>query len=67
MKTLFKSLIVLHVEYCSELWMPIEPTQIQTIEKLQKYFLQNNPEIRYLDNWEHLKHMKMLQSRLERL
>ena len=44
MKTLFKSLIVLHVEYCSELWMPIEPTQIQTIENLQKYLLQNTPE-----------------------
>ena len=42
MKTLFKSLIVPQVDYCSQLWMPIKPTQIQTIEKLQKDFFKED-------------------------
>ena len=68
MKTLFKSLIVPHVDYCSQLWMPIKSTQIQIIEKLQKDFFKKIPEMRDLDYWEQLKHMKMLslQRRLER-
>ena len=67
MKTLFKSLIVPHVDYCSQLWMP-KSTQIQIIEKLQKDFFKKIPEMRDLDYWEQLKHMKMLslQRRLER-
>ena len=39
MKTLFKSIIVPHVDYCSQLWMPTKFTQIGVIEKLQKDFL----------------------------
>ena len=48
--------------------MPIKSTQIQIIEKLQKDFFKKIPEMRDLDYWEQLKHMKMLslQRRLER-
>ena len=49
MKTLFKSLIVPHVDYCSQLWMPIKSTSIQTIEKLQKDFFNKIPVIRELN------------------
>ena len=68
MKTLFKSLIAPHVDYCSQLWMPIKPTQVQTIEKLQKDFFRKIPAIRDLNYWEQLQNMKMLslQRRLER-
>ena len=30
MKTLYKSIIVLHVDYCSQLWMPTKNTQIHS-------------------------------------
>ena len=39
MKTLYKSMIVSHVDYCSQLWMPTKFTEIGSIEKLQKDFL----------------------------
>ena len=38
MKTLYKSLVVLHVYYWSQLWMPTKATNIQAIEKIQKDF-----------------------------
>ena len=38
MKTLYKSLVVPHVDYCSQLWMPTKAINIQAIEKLQKDF-----------------------------
>ena len=38
MKTLFKSSIAPHVDYCSQLWMPSKTTQTETIDKLQKDF-----------------------------
>ena len=68
MKTLYKSLIVPHVDYCSQLWMPIKSTSIQTIEKLQKDFFNRIPAIKELNYWDQLKSMKMisLQRRLER-
>jgi hypothetical protein len=68
MKTLFKSLIVPLVDYCSQLWMPIKPRQIQTIEKLQKNFFNKIPAIRGLNYSEQLQKIKMLslQRRQER-
>ena len=39
MKTLFKTLVVPHIDYCSQLWMPIKPVEILKVEKLQKDFL----------------------------
>ena len=68
MKSIFKTLIVPHVDYCSQLWMPIKTTQIYTIDKLQKDFLNRIPSIRELNYWNQLKELKMLslQRRLER-
>ena len=68
MKTMFKTLIVPHVDYCSQLWMPTTPKGIETIEKLQKHFFNRIPPIRQLNYWDQLKEMKMLslQRRQER-
>ena len=68
MKTILKTLIVPHVDYCSQLWMPTTPKGIETIEKLQKHFFNIIPAIRQLNYWDQLKEMKMLslQRRMER-
>ena len=68
MKSLFKTLIVPHIEYCSQLWMPTDAKGIQNIEKLQKDLLNRIPAIRDIDYWDQLKKLKMLslQRRLER-
>ena len=68
MKTLFKTLVVPHIDYCSQLWMPIKPVEILKIEKLQKDFLNRIPALRGNNYWEKLKILKMisLQRRQER-
>ena len=68
MKTVYKSLIVPHVDYCSQLWMPTKSTGILNVEKLQKDFFNRVPSLRHLDYWDQLKELKMLslQRRLER-
>ena len=68
MNTLFKTLVVPHIDYCSQLWMPIKPVEILKVEKLQKDFLSRIPALRGNNYWEKLKIMKMisLQRRQER-
>ena len=68
MKTLYKTLIVPHIDYCSQLWMPVQSTQVQAIEKLQKDFFKRVPALRDLDYWQQLAQLKILslQRRLER-
>ena len=68
MKTMFKTLIVPHIDYCSQLWMPIQATQVKAVEKLQKDFINRIPALRELDYWQQLDTLQMLslQRRLER-
>ena len=68
MKTLYKTLIVPHVDYCSQLWMPIQATQILNREKLQEDFLNRIPALREINYLQQQKQLKMisLQRRLER-
>ena len=68
MKTLFKTLIVPHIDYCSQLWMPVKPTEILKVEKLQKDFLNRIPALRGNNYWQKLQILKMisLQRRQER-
>ena len=68
MKTLFKTLVVPHIDYCSQLWMPVKPVEILKIERLQKDFLNRIPALRGNNYWQKLKILKMisLQRRQER-
>jgi hypothetical protein len=49
MKTMFKTLIVPHVDYCSQLWIQTKPGPILAVEKLQKDFLNGIQSLRGLD------------------
>ena len=68
MKTMWKTIVLPHIDYCSQLWCPIKPGNILKIEKLQRDFFNRIPALRDLNYWEQLKQMKMLsiQRRLER-
>jgi hypothetical protein len=68
MKTMWKTLILPHIDYCSQLWCPTKPGNIAKIEKLQRDFFNRIPAMRSLDYWDQLSQMKMLsiQRRLER-
>ena len=58
MKSIYKTLIVPHVDHCLQLWMPIKSTQILTIEELQHTFINIIPSLKQLDYWQNLKNMK---------
>ena len=68
MLTLWKSLILCHLEYCSQLWSPSTVGSTQSLELLQKAFLNRIDGLRDLSYWEQLKELKMfsLERRRER-
>ena len=66
MKHLFKTLVIPHIDYCSQLWMPVDGAGICSLEKHD--FFKKILELRAMNYWECLKHMNMIsmQRRLER-
>ena len=68
MRHMFKSLVIPHIDYCSQLWMPIDGAGIHSLEKLQYDFFKKIPELKGLSYWDCLQNMNMLsmQRRLER-
>ena len=68
MKHMFKTLVTPHIDYNSQLWMPIVCTEIEKIEKIQRDFFRYIPSLRGLTYWEQINMMNMLslQRRLER-
>ena len=68
MKTLLKTLILPHIDYCSQLYCPTRPADIQKLEKLQKDFLKRIPALRQQSYWQQLETFQLysIQRRLER-
>ena len=68
LKQIFKSLVQPHIDYCSQLWMPLEGVNMDKIEKVLRDFSKRVPGLRDLGYWERLKTMGMNseQRRLER-
>ena len=68
LKQMFKSLVQPHIDYCSQLWMPLEGVNMDKIEKVLRDFSKRVPGLRDLGYWERLKTMGMNseQRRLER-
>ena len=56
------------MDYCSQLYQPLQSTNLQRIEILQKIFTKRIPEVRDKNYWERLKVLKInsQQRRLER-
>ena len=68
MLQLYKSLVRSRVEYCCPLWNPLNVTDIQKIEDVQRHFSRCIAGIKDLDYWERLSALKLqsLQRRRER-
>ena len=68
MKSILKSLIQPHIDYCSQLWMPPQGQKLEKVERLLKSWTSRIPTMRNLTYWQRLKEMKMYseQRRLER-
>ena len=68
MKTLWKSLVLPILDYCSQLWCPIKPGQIQQIEMIQQSFTRKIKLGRSYNYWDRLSQLNLysLQRRRER-
>ena len=68
MLTLWKSLILSHVEYCSQLWSPSTVGHTQSLELLQKSFISRIYGMDELSYWEQLETLNLysLERRRER-
>ncbi|XP_066926193.1 uncharacterized protein [Clytia hemisphaerica] len=68
MLTLWKSLVIPHIDNCSQLWSPNEVNLIQQIEDLQKSFTRRIKNLHNQNYWERLQTLKLfsLQRRRER-
>ena len=68
MLTLYKSLVIPHLDYCSQLWNPNSAGAITKLETVQRNFLKKIRNIHKLSYWDQLRHLKLfsLQRRRER-
>ena len=63
MKTIFKSLIQPHIDYCSQLWMPQQGQKFEKLERVLKSWTSRIPEVRNLNYWERLDNWRCTQNR----
>ena len=68
MKHLWKQLVQPHVDYCSQLYMPVSGGKLSDLENLQRNYTSRIPSVRHLDYWARLKELQLLSQhrRLER-
>ncbi len=68
MLTLWKSMVLSKLDYCSQLWSPISKGDIQALESVQRSFIRKIEGVQHLGYWDQLKKLKLysLQRRRER-
>lgn len=68
MLTLYKSLVLSQLEYCSQLWSPNKVGEIQSLELVQRSFVRKISGMHNLSYWDQLKCLNLysLQRRRER-
>ena len=68
MLTLWKSLIIPRLDYCSQLYFPTAVNEMQQLEALQRTFTSHISSITNLDYWQRLKQFKLysVERRFER-
>ena len=68
MVTLFKSMVLLQLEYCSQLWSPGLLGDIRKLEAVQRSFTYRVSGMNHLSYWDRLKRLNLysLERRRER-
>ena len=68
MITLYKAMVLPHLEYCCQLWSPLKVGKVREIEAVQRSFTSKISSIAHLNYWERLKALKLysLERRRER-
>ena len=60
MLTIFNSLVLSKLEYCSEVWSPYQTKLIVQIEQIQRYFTSRISGLRDLDYWARLRKLGIM-------
>ena len=55
MLQLWKSIVIPHLDYCSQLWNPNNVSAIQQLEELQKSFVRRIAGFRHMNYWDALR------------
>jgi hypothetical protein len=68
LKQVFKSLVQPHIDYCLQLWTPLEGPNLDKVERVLRDFSRRIPELKGMNYWQRLERMAMNseQRRLER-
>lgn len=68
MMTLYKAMVLPHLEYCCQLWSPQSLGNIRKLEAVQRSYTARIREVRHLDYWERLRALSLysLERRRER-
>ena len=68
MQLMWKQLIQGHIDYCSQLYQPLQSGNLQRLENLRKAYTKIIPEFRLINYWERIEKLKInsQQRRLER-
>ena len=68
MMTLFRAMVLPHLEYCCQLWSPVDKGQIRQIEAIQRRFTSKLSGLETLDYWKRLEVLNLysLERRRER-
>ena len=60
MKHLWKQLVLPHIDYCLQLYMPVSGGKLSDLENLQRNYTSRIPSVRHLDYWARLKELQLL-------
>ena len=68
MRHMWNTLVSPHTDYCNQLWSPKEGSELEKVEKVLKDFTAKVPQVKSINYWARLKHLKMnsVQRRIER-
>ena len=68
MKLLWKQLVQPNIDYCSQLYLPVNGDKLNELEILQRHFTSRVPSVNSMNYWSRLSHLQKLsqQRRLER-
>ena len=68
MITLFRAMVLPHLEYCCQLWAPVTIGKVRQIESVQRSFTAKIDSVSNLNYWERLKALNLysLERRRER-
>ena len=68
MRHMYNTLVQPHLDYCSQLWAPLEGKQMENIENVLRNFSSRIHKLKTKNYWERLKTMKLnsMQRRIER-